>query len=98
MAERIALTHHERFDGSGYPVGLKEEEIPIEGRIVIIVDQYDSLRSKRPYKPSFGHEKAVKIITKGDKKTIPQHFDPRILEIFKDIHKQFKEIFEKLKD
>lgn len=96
MAERVALAHHERFDGSGYPNALKGEEIPIEGRIVIIADQYDSLRSSRPYKPSLGHEKVFKIITAGNKKTMPDHFDPRILEIFKDNHKLFKEIYENI--
>ena len=95
MAERIALTHHEKFDGTGYPHGLKGEGIPIEGRIAIIPDQYDSLRSSRPYKPKFEHEKAFKIITEGDRRTRPGHFDPGIFEIFKDCHMLFKEIYEK---
>lgn len=97
-AETIALTHHERWDGSGYPFGLKGESIPVEGRIVILVDQYDALRSERPYKKPFSHEETLKIITKGDKRTMPEHFDPKMLKVFIELAPIVKEIFASYQD
>jgi putative two-component system response regulator len=94
VAETIALSHHERWDGGGYPAGLMGEEIPEAARIMNIADQYDALRSRRPYKPSLSHEEAVKIISEGDGRTMPNHFDPRVLQAFKDAHRRFEEIFE----
>jgi len=96
MAETIALTHHERWDGTGYPKGLKREEIPIAGRIMNIVDQYDALRGRRPYKSSLDHEVAVKIIVEGDGRTSPDHFDPNMRKAFIELVPVFKEIFETL--
>jgi response regulator RpfG family c-di-GMP phosphodiesterase len=93
-ADRIALTHHERYDGSGYPHGLSGEQIPIEGRILNLADQYDALRNARCYKPAFDHETTCRIILEGDGRTLPQHFDPQVLAAFRDIHGKFAAVFE----
>lgn len=94
MSERIALTHHERWDGTGYPQGLKGEAIPLEGRIMNLIDQYDALRSRRPYKPAFDHETTCGILTRGDGRTQPEHFDPRVLAAFQGVHARLADVFD----
>ncbi len=96
-AYEIALTHHEKYDGTGYPHHLKGREIPISGAIVAIVDVYDALVSLRPYKKAFTHEKAIEIITQGDGRTSPNHFYPEVLECFLRVTSQFKKINETYK-
>lgn len=94
IASDIAWTHHERWDGSGYPRGLKGEEIPLPGRLMSIVDVYDALISERVYKDSLSHDESVRIMEQG-KGTL---FDPLILEIFLENHKKFKEAAIRMSD
>ncbi|MCL1846306.1 MAG: response regulator [Defluviitaleaceae bacterium] len=86
IAIEIAESHHERFDGTGYPGRLAGEDVPLSARIVTIADIYDALRSPRPYKPGFTHDEAMKIISDGDGRTEPTHFDPRVLQVFRETH------------
>ena len=92
MAALIAQTHHEKWDGSGYPRGLKGEEIPIVGRITAIADVFDALSSKRPYKEAFPIGKCLKIIKEGR----GNHFDPAIVDAFFDCCDQIVEILNDL--
>ena len=94
MGAEIALAHHERWDGGGYPHGKRGEAIPLAARIMNICDIYDALRSRRPYKPAFDHQRTVDIITRGDGRTQPEHFDPAILAVFTANHGAFQTIFD----
>lgn len=78
LAASIAQTHHEKYDGSGYPLGLAGDDIPIEGRITAVADVYDALSSERPYKKSLPREKCFEILTEGR----GTHFDPKVLDAF----------------
>lgn len=94
VAIEIAECHHERYDGTGYPRGLKGDDIPLSARIVAIADTYDALRSPRQYKPAFSHEKSMEIITVGDGRTNPSHFDPKIIDIFNEVNEMLRDTFD----
>jgi putative two-component system response regulator len=87
-AKLFAAYHHERWDGTGYPYGLKETDIPLQGRIMALVDVYDALVSERPYKKAFTHENSVEIIiySKG------KHFDPKVVDVFLEVSEKFAEV------
>jgi putative two-component system response regulator len=89
-ASEIAGSHHEKYDGSGYPLGLKGKEIPLSGRLMAIIDVYDALVNKRVYKPAFAHEEAMDIISADRGK----HFDPDITDAFFKIQAEVKKITE----
>ena len=99
MAAEIALCHHEKWNGSGYPQGLKGEDIPLSARLVQLADIYDALRSPRPYKAGYSHEQAYRIIIEGDERIDPEaHFDPKLIELFKRCHKDMDRIWNQLQD
>lgn len=85
MGMDITKYHHEKWDGSGYPMGLKGDKIPLSARIMAIVDVYDALRTKRVYKEAYSHEESCKIIAKGSGK----HFDPLLVNVFLDNNHKF---------
>lgn len=91
MAKEIALSHHEHWDGTGYPYNLVGQMIPLAARIVAIADVYDALRMKRNYKPGFSHEETYQNIVSGS----GTHFDPNLIEAFKAVNKDFNKIWEK---
>jgi len=78
MAKRIAMTHHERWDGTGYPLRLAGEDIPLEGRITAVADVFDALSSKRSYKPAFPLEKCFQILNEAR----GSQFDPAVVDAF----------------
>ncbi len=94
IASDIAYYHHEKWDGSGYPKGLKGEEIPLCARVVSLVDVYDALRSKRPYKEGFTHQKAMDIIKSERGKA----FSPEIVDLFLELNEKFDEVFLAISD
>lgn len=88
VAREIAFTHHERWDGTGYPQGLAGDAIPVSGRLMALADVYDALISKRVYKPAFTHEKAKAIIVEGRE----SHFDPDVVDAFLELEAAFVRI------
>ncbi len=94
MARDIAQSHHERFDGHGYPKGLVGNEIPLAARIAAVADVYDALRTKRPYKEGFPHTKAVDII----RESAGTHFDPEVAETFLRLEQDFANLSKELED
>lgn len=93
MGRQIAKHHHEKWDGSGYLSQIKGEDIPLSARIVALVDAYDAIRSKRPYKDGKSHQQAYDLIVTDSGK----HFDPNVVKAFIDINEQFDAIFNSLK-
>jgi putative two-component system response regulator len=94
MAATIAGTHHERWDGTGYPHGLAGEAIPLEGRIVAVADVLDALGSWRPYKEPLPFDQCVKILEEGRGK----HFDPRVLDAFQRRKAEIARDLQELRD
>ncbi|MDX2470053.1 MAG: HD domain-containing protein [SAR324 cluster bacterium] len=93
-AKEIAMSHHEKWDGSGYPAGLSGEAIPLSGRLMAVADVYDALISTRAYKKGFSHEKAKEIILEGEGK----HFDTRLIQAFREIENEFVNIARELSE
>ena len=94
LAAEIALTHHEKWDGSGYPSGLRGEQIPLSGRIVAICDVYDALRMPRPYKAPWPIEKAQAFIREQSGK----HFDPELVSLVESLYEQIETLQHDLSD
>ncbi|MDO8803946.1 MAG: response regulator [Elusimicrobiota bacterium] len=92
MGIAIARSHHEKWDGSGYPDGLAGEAIPLAARIMAVADVYDALRASRPYKPAFSHEKSCEIILEAS----GSHFDPAVIAAFRGIESAFAGILERM--
>lgn len=88
MAREIAAAHHERWDGTGYPIGIAGDDIPLAARIVSIADVYDALSSRRVYKDAMPHEECVQII----RDAAGTQFDPRLVRVFLEIESQFRDI------
>lgn len=93
MAHEIALYHHERWDGLGYPFGRRGENIPLTARIVAIADVYDALVSERVYKPAFPHEQCVSMIREG----AGTQFDPELVKVFLSIERRFADVSDRIR-
>jgi len=98
LAATIALSHHECWDGSGYPYRQAGCAIPIAARIVAVADSYDALRMERSYKPGLRHSDAMEIMLRGDGRTQPGHFDPLVLTIFHNIRENMRTVYETYRD
>ena len=94
LAQEIAFTHHEKWDGSGYPRGLRGEDIPLSGRLMALADVYDALISTRVYKKVLSHEEAKEIIL-NDKGS---HFDPAVVDAFMEVEEEFIKIAGEFRD
>ncbi len=94
MAKEVAITHHEKWNGSGYPNGLKGDQIPLSGRIVAVADVFDALTSERPYKAAWPEEKAIALL----REEAGQHFDPSLIEPFINILPKIREVQDKYRD
>ncbi|PTQ70572.1 HD-GYP domain-containing protein [Pseudomonas sp. GV071] len=94
IAKEIALYHHEKWDGSGYPEGLSGEAIPLSARLMAIADVYDAVISRRVYKPEMPHAKAVAIIREG----CGTHFDPQVVQAFLSLEQEFQDIAQRYAD
>jgi putative two-component system response regulator len=94
IAKQIVYTHHEKWDGSGYPQGLAGDAIPIPGRLMALADVYDALISRRVYKDGMGHDKARAILVEGRGK----HFDPDVVDAFLALEDEFQAIAERFAD
>ncbi len=92
MAHLIALTHHEKWDGTGFPLGLRDEEIPFVGRVAALCDVFDALSSKRPYKDAWPLSEARKVIAEQS----GIHFDPYVVELFLDNYSKIEEVFKRV--
>ncbi len=93
MARDICAAHHEAWDGSGYPLGLAGNAIPISAQIIHLADVYESLRSEKPYKGAMSHESAVRRILEGDDRTHPEQFGPELLSLFRYNHRIIESIY-----
>lgn len=98
MAYNVALDHHEKWDGTGYPNAKRGEQISLEGRIVAIVDVFDALVSERPYKPALDYVTAYNILKKGGGNVLPEHFDPILHNLFLSNYDDFTNLHKELRN